>query len=207
MFLDMRCLACFNTWRVLKGKQVSGKVVQIFIASHEGAPMQEVTHARAIAHMGLEQDRYAGERGAWSKSRRSVIRHISLIEEEAIEEVNKKLQNPFLASETRRNIVVKNFSLNDKLGKEFMVGLVAMRGVELCDPCERPSTLSGKSGFKEAFAGHGGLRAEVLNSGLIFAGTSISTETFFCLLCGFLTSCPHVCPELHPELLEKTSPI
>ncbi|MEK7560268.1 MAG: hypothetical protein AAB522_03135 [Patescibacteria group bacterium] len=116
--------------------------------------MREIAIAHATEHRGLMEDRYFGEQ---EEARRSV----TLIEQEVIEKTN------FLSKKTRRNIVVKNFSLNSLVGKEFLVGNVKMRGVELCEPCKRPSKLSGKPGFKEAFYNCGGLRAEILTTGEI----------------------------------------
>src|SRR3989338_11211477 len=144
---------------------MSGNVAHIFISSNEGEPMQELQTVKAVEQLGLEGDRYAGERGAWSKSKRKVIRQVSLIEQEAIDRAGASLEIPFLSKETRRNIVVSDFPLNDLIGKEFSVGNVRMRGVELCDPCKRPSKLVGKHGFEESFAGYGGLRAEILTTG------------------------------------------
>ena len=150
-----------------------GKVVQIFIAPDEGEPMREVREVRALKGLGLEGDRYAGDKGAWSKSRRRVIRQVSLIEQEAIERAGK-----FLASEARRNIVVSGFPLNKLVGEKFLVGGCVMRGVELCDPCQRPSKLCGKDGFEELFAGFGGLRAEVLNTDIIQVGDNCALIFF-----------------------------
>lgn len=132
---------------------MTGQVVQIFIATDAGEPMREVREVNAVAGKGLEGDRYAGDRGAFSKSRRSVKRQVSLIEQEAIERAGGK----FTAQETRRNIVVRNFPLNDMVGKEFRIGESFMKGVELCPPCHIPSELCGKKGFKETFTGFGGL--------------------------------------------------
>ncbi len=169
--------------------------------------MKKVQRVKAIEQLGLEGDRYAGERGAFSKSGRKVIRHVSLIEQEAIDRANKDSKIYFLPEDTRRNIVVRNFPLDGLMGKEFMVGNVKMRGVEPCHPCQRPSKLSGKPDFEERFSGHGGLRAEVLTTGLIFAGifggSNVSTEIYFCLLCRTTTAFPHVCPIFFPELREQ----
>jgi len=155
---------------------MSGKVTHIFISPNEGEPMQELQEVKAIEQLGLEGDRYAGERGAWSKSKRKVIRQVSLIEQEAIDRANSVLETSFLPKETRRNIVVSDFPLNDLIGKEFMVGDVRMRGVELCDPCKRPPKLIGKSGFEESFTGYGGLRAEILTTGQISVGDTVHAD-------------------------------
>src|SRR3989344_7171222 len=161
---------------IRKTDLVDGEVERIFICSNEGEPMHELKSVMVIEQLGLEGDRYACERGAWSKSRRKVIRQVSLIEAEAINTANIGLVNPFLPSETRRNIVVKNFPLNDFVGKEFRIGNVRMRGVELCDPCQRPSKLCGKFGFEKLFLGYGGLRAEILNSGQISIGDIVAAR-------------------------------
>ena len=155
---------------------MSGKVTHIFISPNEGEPMQELQEVKAIEQLGLEGDRYAGERGAWSKSKRKVIRQVSVIEQEAIDRANSVLETSFLPKETRRNIVVSDFPLNDLIGKEFMVGDVRMRGVELCDPCKRPPKLIGKSGFEESFTGYGGLRAEILTTGQISVGDTVHAD-------------------------------
>ena len=171
-----------------------GKVVQIFIASEAGEPMREVKEVRAFKGEGLQGDRYAGHRGAWSKSGRKVIRQVTLIEQEAIDRAGGK----FLASETRRNIVVRDFSLNHLVGKEFTVGQSLMRGIELCDPCHRPSKLCGKEGFEELFAGFGGLRAEILLTGTIKVGDNLMWERL-CLLCNSIKPLTHDCNMLYAE--------
>jgi len=150
-----------------------GGVLQIFIVADAGEPMQEVCEVGAILGKGLEgdryADRYASDRGIFSKAREA-IRHATLIEIEAIRVANSYLNEAILPEETRRNIVVNNFPLNGLVGKEFTVGQVRMRGVELCTPCNRPSKLADKPGFREAFSGRGGLRVEILSSGSIRVG-------------------------------------
>jgi MOSC domain-containing protein YiiM len=42
-----------------------------------------------------------------------------------------------------------------------------MRGTEMTNPCNRVSALAEKTGFREAFAGRGGVRAEILLDGVI----------------------------------------
>ena len=104
----------------------------------------------------------------------------------------------FLASETRRNIVVAYFPLNRLVGKEFIIGEALMRGIELCDPCQRPSKLSGKDGFEEAFAGFGGLRAEVIIGGTIKVGDGLIYERL-CLLCNSVQPLTHDCSMIYSE--------
>ncbi len=129
--------------------------------------MQSADTVQAIAGVGLEGDRYANETGAFSKGKAEKVRHVTLIESEAI------AGSDFLPSETRRNLVTTGVDLNPLVGQEFQVGSVRMRGTELCDPCARPSKLSDKPGFKDSFENKGGLRAEILNDGTIQRGDEI----------------------------------
>lgn len=138
--------------------------------------MQEVPEAEAVQGQGLVSDRYQRGEGTWSGVRvGQTKRHISLVEVESLEAANDVLEQPFLPEDTRRNILTCGVSLNRLVGREFMLGAVRVRGVELCTPCARPSTLSGKPGFKQAFNGRGGLRVEVLTGGIIRPGDQIQT--------------------------------
>jgi MOSC domain-containing protein YiiM len=151
-----------------------GKILSIYICSDKGQDMCEVQQVQAVMQVGLMGDRYALGKGAWSHSKTVKIRHVSLIATEAIIEANKLLSVPFLPQETRRNLLTEGIELNGLVGKRFQVGGVAMRGVELCDPCKRPSALCDKPDFEAAFQLRGGLRAEILSDGMISVGNYIS---------------------------------
>lgn len=88
-------------------------------------------------------------------------------------EANNELGTSFSPAETRRNLLTEGVDLNALVGECFMVGAVKMRGVELCDPCARPSNLAGKDGFETAYRKRGGLRAEILTSGVISCGDQV----------------------------------
>lgn len=162
------------------------QIQAIYFAPQAGAPMQSVEMAELIAGEGIQGDRYALQTGAFSQNLPQKIRHISLITQTGIDIANEWLKGGeepvFAASETRRNIVLSNISaaeLNDYVGKNFLLGNIQCKGVELCAPCQRPAELLSKSDFMNAFEGRGGLRAEVLTSGNIKIGDafiSASTE-------------------------------
>lgn len=135
------------------------KIDAIYICSDAGLPMESRSEVQAIEGLGLEGDRYASGIGAFSKGKKEKIRHVSLIESEAIEGTG------FSAEQTRRNLITTNIDLNALVGQEFQVGSVRMKGTELCKPCVRPSILSGREGFKDTFDNKGGLRAEILSDG------------------------------------------
>jgi len=147
-----------------------------------GYPMVELQIAKLIEGLGIQSvdgnivDRYAQGRGSYSRTRLEV-RQLSLITQDAINRANqsRRVEYQFSPAETRRNIVIDGMTaeeLNNLLGKLIALGAVEVRGVELCEPCERPSALSGKKGFGEAFINKGGestggLRVTILSSGIV----------------------------------------
>lgn len=155
---------------------MTGTLLGIFVADEAGAPMRQLQHTWTLKGQGLNEDRYSRQAGTWSRVRPGQvpkIRHVSLIQVEALEAANGELEQPFTCADTRRNLLTKGISLNELVGREFMVGEVRLRGVELCIPCSRPSQLCGKPGFAKAFQGRGGLRAEVLTIGQIMTDDQI----------------------------------
>ena len=153
------------------------KIHSIYIASQAGHLMSKRDSARLTAGVGIEGDRYALGIGAFSGSIPAKIRDISLIALTGIESANEELVasglKTYLPSEARRNIVIEGISpeaLNQLVGKEFFLGSIRLRATELCVPCERPASLSGKPNFISTFKNRGGIRAQVLDSGEIRVG-------------------------------------
>jgi MOSC domain-containing protein YiiM len=60
--------------------------------------------------------------------------------------------------------------LNQLVGKTFFLGSIECKGVELCTPCQRPAQLTNKPNFMDAFEDRGGLRAEILDTGIVKIG-------------------------------------
>jgi MOSC domain-containing protein YiiM len=83
----------------------------------------------------------------------------------------------FEYAESRRNLVTQGVELMWLIGREFQIGKARFRGQYYCDPCLRPTHLSGKTAkFLEAFSDRGGLVAEILESGTIKKGDLISLK-------------------------------
>lgn len=160
---------------------MNGMIVAIYITADKGLPMQPIESVEVVHGVGLLGDRYATGKGAWSKERREVIRHVSFIEREAIDAVAAG-GLPVTAEITRRNIVTEGVRLNDLVGRTFRIGADGpfFRGVELCTPCARPGKLSGNAVLKEqleaALKDRGGLRAEIVTGGVIAVGDIIITD-------------------------------
>ncbi|MEI6170457.1 MAG: MOSC domain-containing protein [Pseudomonadota bacterium] len=149
----------------------------IYTSSNAGSKMVSKDKVKLVKGIGIEGDRYALGVGAFSNSDPKKNRDITLITKIGIDTSNRLLTYDGLAefdmSETRRNVVIDQIQpneLNALVGKVFYLGKIKLKGEELCDPCERPSKLANKKGFKNAYDNNGGIRAQVLDSGEITIG-------------------------------------
>jgi len=95
---------------------------------------------------------------------------------EANEELKRRGLVPFEPDETRRNIVVEGIDVYTLLGQDFRIGAVRLRGSDITRPCPVPSAVAGKTGFKEAYDGRGGILAEILSDGAISIGDILVAE-------------------------------
>jgi MOSC domain-containing protein YiiM len=146
-------------------------VERIFTRPKDGEAQAEQTRVRVVAGKGIEGDRYFGRADEPGQN-------VTFVEAEEIEAFLRACERPLDLSRTGRNIVTRGIRLNDLVGKEFVVGQVRFRGVELCEPC---------SGFGRAMASPGvspaqvvkrmlhraGLRADALSSGEIVCGAPV----------------------------------
>jgi hypothetical protein len=149
----------------------------IYTSSNAGSKMVSKDKVKLVKGIGIEGDRYALGVGAFSNSDPKKNRDITLIAKIGIDTSNRLLTYDGLAefdmSETRGNVVIDQIQpneLNALVGKVFYLGKIKLKGEELCDPCERPSKLANKKGFKNAYDNNGGIRAQVLDSGEIAIG-------------------------------------
>jgi MOSC domain-containing protein YiiM len=152
----------------------NGEVVSIQVSEKAGSPMIAVKEARAVAGRGLDGDRYFNQVGTYS-DRPDPGREVTLIESEAIDALQRDLQIELDAKDSRRNIVTKGVPLNHLVGRRFMVGDVFLRGIRLCEPCSYLEGLT-KEGVKSGLLHRGGLRAQILNSGIIRVGDRVKPD-------------------------------
>lgn len=152
---------------------MTGRIIGLFTAPTAGARMLSQSSVMVRAGVGILGDRYALGIGQYS-SIDNKIRHVTFTAKEAIDAANAMLlvreMPQFQPSETRRNILTEGVDLNALVGVEFIVGTVRFRGVELADPCHRPSALLQRKGFKAVFENRGGLRAETITDGILSLG-------------------------------------
>jgi MOSC domain-containing protein YiiM len=150
---------------------VSGRLVAIYVTSSAGAPMQARHEVDAIAGVGLGGDRYATHTGTYSALGRGP-RDVTLVEREAVEAVRAD-GIEVREDQTRRNLVTEGVALNHLVDREFAVGGVRMRGVRLSEPCAYLEQLTGIAGVHAALVHRGGLRAEILDDGVLRVGDAV----------------------------------
>ena len=150
-----------------------GIVAALMIGPERKQAMISVPEVRAIAGAGIEGDRYCRERGTFSKKLPS--NQITLIETEALEAAERDYGLELTAEESRRNVLTCGVALNHLVGREFQIGEVRLRGLKLCEPCTHLQQLTNKAVLK-ALRHRGGLRAEILGSGMIRVGEKIMEE-------------------------------
>jgi MOSC domain-containing protein YiiM len=150
---------------------MSATVAGIYIAHVRKEKMISLAEVRAVPGSGLEGDRYARQAGTFTK-KKSPTNQVTLIEAEAVEAFTREAAVAFSAADSRRNIVTRGIRLNDLVGREFCLGEVRLRGLKLCPPCTHLAGLTTRavlSGLKD----RGGLRAQILNEGVIRVGDPI----------------------------------
>jgi len=152
----------------------NGEVVSIQVAEKAGSAMMAVKEVRAFAGRGLEGDRYFNQEETNSNSP-DPGREVTLIESEAIEALERDLQIKLNAKDSRRNIVTRGVPLNHLVGRRFMVGDVFLRGIRLCEPCSYLESLT-TNGVQNGLVHRGGLRAQILKSGIIRIGDRVKPD-------------------------------
>jgi MOSC domain-containing protein YiiM len=147
-------------------------VEHLFIRPPDGGPQRALGRVNVVAGAGIEGDRYFDRHDEPGQN-------ITLVEAELIEAFLQEQQRPPDMAITGRNIVTRGVRLNGLVGREFSIGGVRCRGVELCEPC---------LGLGQALQGpdltpaqvvrwwvhRAGLRADVLAGGELAVGDALA---------------------------------
>ena len=136
------------------------KVIKLGIAKNNNQKIQEVEKIELLSGKGVVGDRHFHENN-------NVRSQVTLIESENIDYYNNKFKTNYSYIDFRRNVVTKGIQLNDLVGKKLLIGNIEVQGHDLCRPCKHlEEMLNGKDIIKE-FLKRGGLRCEILTSGII----------------------------------------
>lgn len=147
-------------------------VERIYTRPAEGAAQREHAQVSVVAGAGIEGDRYFGRHEEPGQN-------LTLVEAEEIEAFLDAHQRPYDLSITGRNVVTRGVRLNELVGREFLLGTLRLRGVELCEPCLGLGDVLAAPGLPAAavvkqFVRRAGLRADVLSGGPLACGARLS---------------------------------
>jgi MOSC domain-containing protein YiiM len=151
---------------------LSGTLESIHLAEAAGADLKPVEQVRAVVGQGLEGDRYAKGVGSFSRWP-GLGRQVTFIEAEVIEQVALEHALDLAGGRSRRNVVTRGVRLNELVGKRFRIGAALFRADRLAEPCGYLEKRVG-GGLQQALKGRGGLRADVLEGGVIRVGDAIA---------------------------------
>lgn len=146
----------------------------IYIAANAGAPMQAVEYAELKAGQGIVGDRYYMDSGTFSEKLQNLPdKELTLIESERVDQFNTDHGSNLEYGAFRRNIITGGLHLEDLIGREFTIGDARLRGIRLCEPCAYLAGLLGPAVLTD-MVHKAGLRAEILDSGRINPGDTIT---------------------------------
>ena len=101
-------------------------------------------------------------------------REITLIEEESVNLMAKRLGYNVDAAKLRRNVLTRGVRLNDLVRRQY-IGNVRLMGIRLCHPCAHLERLSGWS-VRTHLKEQGGLRADILDNGWLHVGDKVNID-------------------------------
>ena len=142
------------------------KIFKIGISKKKGEKISETNEIEVLSGKGIIGDRSFHENNDLRKQ-------LTLIESENIDYYNRKYNTNFSYVDFRRNIITKNIELNDLVGKTFSIGKITVQGNDLCRPCKELQEKLGIDNYIKEFLRRGGLRCEILRSGIISIGDEI----------------------------------
>ena len=150
----------------------SGHLVALYLAPRAKAPMVQAEEAVAEAGRGLVGDRYHAGRGAMTRWP-GPHREVTLVAEEALQEVAALLGRPLTGADTRRNLLVRGVELDALLKQRFRIGEVVLEGMQRCHPCAYLERVVGVEGIFQALKSRGGLRARIIEGGVMRVGDAV----------------------------------
>lgn len=153
---------------------LQGTIESIYRFSDSGAPGESLTSANLMAGVGIKGDRYALGKGHFQGPKRWG-QALTLIEAESIETLATDFGINLPAADARRNIVCRGIDLNSLLGKQFHIGKVLCYGQRLAEPCSWLQKTT-PPGTLRSLVHRGGLRVDILESGVVHTGDMISFE-------------------------------
>lgn len=127
----------------------------------------------------VEARREAGLTGDHARPGPRNARQVTLIQWEHLAVISSLLgrpvDNPVLAQDLRRNLVISGINLFSLKNRRFRIGQAIFETTGWCQPCARLEQNLGLGTF-QAVRGHGGITARVIQSGIIRLNDTLQVE-------------------------------
>lgn len=137
------------------------------------------SRAAMIELEAVEARREAGLTGDHARPGPRNARQVTLIQWEHLAVISSLLgrpvDNPVLAQDLRRNLVISGINLFSLKHRRFRIGQAIFETTGWCQPCARLEQNLGLGTF-QAVRGHGGITARVIQSGIIRLDDTLQVE-------------------------------
>jgi MOSC domain-containing protein YiiM len=135
-------------------------IINLFVKPERGQPMQATQQLEAVAGKGLQGDRTFGRPS----------RQVLLVDDSILKKF--KLEPGAL----RENITVQHLTIDAlEPGTKLAIGTSLLQITGPCDPCSKMDAI--RAGLQSELKGQRGMLANVVQSGLIAIGDTISIQS------------------------------
>jgi MOSC domain-containing protein YiiM len=149
---------------LIKQFPVNGELIWIGVRPAQKQEMVAVKEIQADCQQGLKGDHYSGRNGK---------RHVTLIQWEHLAVLESFTGRSITPDLLRRNLVIRGINLMALKNQTFQIGNAVFKMTGLCHPCSRMEIVLGQGGYN-AMRNHGGINAQITESGLIKTGDTLS---------------------------------
>ena len=136
------------------------KIKAINITNLSGESTIYVNQAILKRNKGIINDRYY-------ENFKKKYEQVTLIESEKISNFNNNIKSKFSYKDFRRNIITKGIDLNKMINKKIQINNLVLKIHQLCQPCRYLQNKLSVDNLVKLLTNKGGVRAEILQSGII----------------------------------------
>ena len=136
------------------------KIKAINITNLSGESTIYVNQAILKRNKGIINDRYY-------ENFKKKYEQVTLIESEKISNFNNNIKSKFNYKDFRRNIITTGIDLNKMINKKIQINNVILKIHQLCQPCRYLQNKLSVDNLVKLLTNKGGVRAEIVQSGII----------------------------------------
>ncbi|MCP4264373.1 MAG: hypothetical protein GY777_02160 [Candidatus Brocadiaceae bacterium] len=146
------------------------EIISIHVVRRRNTAAEPCKHVTVLSNFGIVGD---------YRSEKFQIGQITLIEAGIIDSMSRELGYDIPAGASRRQVMVKDITLNELIGKNLRLGQILVCVEDKCKPCNNMEKKIG-SGAKNAMNDKGGVRCRIIEGGELHVGDKITMENPNC---------------------------